>query len=115
MRIQTSALVVAFGVLCGTGPHAAPALDYGYFKNKVQPVFLKKRAEHTRCVVCHADANNALKLVQPTAGSNAWTVGPGRTATGRRVYRHDHQRAACLPQTSRGLPGAGRQGTGRAG
>jgi hypothetical protein len=72
MRIQTSVLIVAFGVLWGTGPHAAPALDYSYFKSKVQPVFLKKRAEHTRCVVCHADATNALKLVQPAAGSNAW-------------------------------------------
>ena len=72
MRTRTSVLIALCGVLCGTGPQAALALDYDYFKSKVEPVFLKKRAEHTRCVVCHADANNALKLVQPAAGSNAW-------------------------------------------
>jgi len=34
---------------------AAPkALDYEYFKTKVQPVFLEKRTGYTRCVVCHA-------------------------------------------------------------
>ena len=72
MRTRTSALILVFGVLCGTGPQAASALDYDYFKSKVEPVFLKKRAEHTRCVVCHAEANNALQLARLSAGGNAW-------------------------------------------
>ena len=41
---------------------AAPALDYEFFKARVQPVFLQKRDGHTRCYVCHAVSNNAFRL-----------------------------------------------------
>ena len=40
----------------------AQSLDYDYFKANVQPIFLKKRAGHARCVVCHAESNNAFRL-----------------------------------------------------
>ena len=32
---------------------ASPTLDYQFFKDKVQAVFLHKREGHTRCVACH--------------------------------------------------------------
>ncbi len=32
---------------------AAASLDYEYFKTRVQPIFLKKRAGHARCISCH--------------------------------------------------------------
>jgi hypothetical protein len=35
---------------------AAPALDYEFFKLRVQPIFLQKRDGHTRCYVCHAES-----------------------------------------------------------
>ena len=41
---------------------AAPALDYEFFKARVQPIFLQKRDGHTRCYVCHAESNNAFRL-----------------------------------------------------
>src|SRR5215475_55982 len=51
--------------------HAAP-LDYDYFKAKVQPIFLTKRAGHARCVMCHAEANNMLHLQKLPAGQATW-------------------------------------------
>ena len=44
-------------------PNASSGLDYEYFKTKVQPVFLTKRAGHTRCVVCHTHNNAPFHLV----------------------------------------------------
>jgi len=41
---------------------AAAALDYEFFKTKVQPIFLKKRDNHARCIQCHTEANNFVHL-----------------------------------------------------
>jgi hypothetical protein len=50
-----------------------PTLDYEFFKARVEPVFLKKRAGHTRCVVCHGEeANNAFRLTRLPPGEKAW-------------------------------------------
>ena len=51
-----SALALATASLVS---HAADAPDFDYFKAKVQPILLAKRAGHARCVMCHAEANNA--------------------------------------------------------
>ena len=34
-------------------PAAASALNYEFFKTKVQPIFLAKRPGHARCIACH--------------------------------------------------------------
>jgi hypothetical protein len=51
---------------------APPSLDYGFFKAKVEPVFLAKRPGHTRCVVCHTINNAPLHLVPLSPGAAAW-------------------------------------------
>ena len=51
---------------------AAVSLDYGFFKDKVQPVFLAKRAGHTRCVVCHTINNAPFHLVPLSPGATSW-------------------------------------------
>src|ERR1700722_2573864 len=51
----------------------APALDYEFFKNRVEPVFLTKRPDHARCYVCHVESNNAFHLERLAPGANAWT------------------------------------------
>jgi hypothetical protein len=51
---------------------ASPSLDYEFFKDKVEPVFLAKRPGHTRCVVCHTINNAPLHLVPLTPGSTSW-------------------------------------------
>src|SRR5262245_36083868 len=52
---------------------AAPTLDYDFFRQRVEPVFLQKRPGLTRCVVCHAESNNAFRLEKLAPGARAWT------------------------------------------
>jgi len=52
-------------------PAKPPVLDYGFFRDNVQPIFLKKRVGHARCVVCHEHGSPPL---QPLAeGASGWT------------------------------------------
>ena len=47
------------------------SLDYQFFKDRVQPVFLKKRPGNARCIVCHN--RGAATYLQPLApGSTTW-------------------------------------------
>src|SRR6266550_1799247 len=65
-------IAVALVVACVNAQ--AQSLDYEYFKTNVEPIFLKKRPGHTRCVVCHSDrSNNAFKLEKLPAGAKAWS------------------------------------------
>ena len=74
---MTSARCLAVSLFISLGfaalPAAAQSLDYDAFKAKVQPVFLKKRPTHARCVVCHGGANNAFHLQPLDKGATAWT------------------------------------------
>jgi len=55
-------------------PGIAQALDYEYFKARVQPIFLEKRPGHTRCIVCHSErSTNALRLQPLAPGAKGWT------------------------------------------
>ena len=51
----------------------AQSLDYATYKAKVEPIFLKKREGHARCVVCHAGAGNAFHLQPLAPGATTWT------------------------------------------
>jgi hypothetical protein len=51
---------------------SATALDYGFFKEKVESVFIAKRDGHTRCAVCHTFNNAAFHLVPLSPGSTNW-------------------------------------------
>jgi hypothetical protein len=51
---------------------APPTLDYQFFKDKVQPVFLHKREGHSRCVACHTLNNVPLHLVPLSPGATTW-------------------------------------------
>jgi hypothetical protein len=82
------ALIPALVVLTVLGVHAAqqggpagrtgaPAattaspLDFAYFKEKVQPIFLKKKPGHARCVVCHETGTPRLQALNE--GATTWT------------------------------------------
>ncbi len=47
-------------------------LDYEYFKTNVQPIFLKKRPGHARCIACHT-AGTPLRLQPLDPGATTWT------------------------------------------
>jgi hypothetical protein len=48
------------------------SLDYETYKKAVEPIFVKKRAGHARCVACHTTGNNSFRL-QPLAEGSTWT------------------------------------------
>ena len=48
------------------------SLDYEFFKDKVEPIFLKKRPGHARCVSCHTTNNVRLHLVPLSPGATTW-------------------------------------------
>jgi len=68
------ALTIAAAVLLLTSSVAlAQALDFETYKTRVEPIFLKRRPGHARCVVCH-EANNSAFRLQPVPPAGAsWT------------------------------------------
>jgi YVTN family beta-propeller protein len=48
----------------------APELDYLFFKERVQPIFLEKRIGHARCVTCHSHRSPPLEPLSP--GATTW-------------------------------------------
>jgi hypothetical protein len=70
--VVVTALIAGFSLPAAA--QSPPALDYEFFKARVEPVFLKKRAGHARCYVCHgAGSNNAFKLEKLNAGEKFWS------------------------------------------
>jgi len=72
----TFAAAAAATIALGSGTlvsDAAGTLDYEFYKLKVQPIFLAKRPGHAPCVMCHADANNMLRLEKLPEGQTTWT------------------------------------------
>jgi hypothetical protein len=48
-------------------------LDFEIYRTRVEPVFLKRRPGHARCVVCHETSNTAFRLQPLVSGSANWT------------------------------------------
>jgi hypothetical protein len=46
-------------------------LDYAFFRDRVQPIFLAKRPGHARCVECHENRTPRLQELAP--GAKSWT------------------------------------------
>jgi hypothetical protein len=67
------AILTAVAATFAAGTVAAQSLDYATYKAKVEPIFLKKREGHARCVVCHANAGNAFRLQPLAPGATSWT------------------------------------------
>lgn len=49
---------------------AASSLNYAFFRDKVQPIFLAKRPGHARCIVCHDHTNPRLEEL--SSGAAFW-------------------------------------------
>ena len=63
-------------VIQATAPSlSAQSLSFEYYRTHVEPIFLKKRPTHARCVVCHSTAENtsAFRLVPLSSGKTTWT------------------------------------------
>ena len=53
-------------------PPTSPALDYDFYKARVQPLFMEKRDGHARCVTCHA-GSATLRLQRMAEGATNWS------------------------------------------
>src|SRR5258707_13372333 len=78
----TSSLYSATKKLGNSAPQAeqsaassaqTPELSFDFFKTKVQPIFLKNRAEHARCYGCHILPNRIFRLQPLSPGSADWS------------------------------------------
>lgn len=77
-----SSCAVLVGVMCAvslwsgraaaSGQPGSAALDYEFFKTKVQPIFLAKRTGHARCIACHG-SGTPLRLQPLAPGATTWT------------------------------------------
>ncbi len=73
MVVRFAVVASAFLLTSATLVPAASTLDYEFYKAKVQPIFLAKRPGHAPCVMCHAEANNMLRLEPLPPGQTTWT------------------------------------------
>jgi hypothetical protein len=67
---MTSRHILAIAMLLAqrsASPADAPSLDYFFFKERVQPIFFKKRPGHARCVTCHEHRSPPLQPLAPGA------------------------------------------------
>jgi len=56
-----------------SGSSSSPgALDYDFFKTRVQPIFIAKRPGHARCIACHGQGT-PLRLQPLPAGATTWS------------------------------------------
>ncbi len=51
---------------------APVALDFAYFKNEVQPIFLAKRKNNVRCIQCHT-RSSGFRLQALQEGALFWS------------------------------------------
>src|SRR3954447_2782463 len=55
-----------------------PALDYEFYRSRVEPIFLAKKDGHTRCVVCHTESSNNFNLQKLDPGATTWADAQSR-------------------------------------
>jgi hypothetical protein len=71
MNMFLAKMAASAALLAGLA--AAQSLDFEVYRTKVEPIFLKKRAGHARCIACHEASNNGFRLQQLAQGSTSWT------------------------------------------
>jgi hypothetical protein len=72
-KLAALGLILQMSPAFAAGATATQSLDFEYYRTRVEPIFLKKRPGHARCVVCHAGSSNAFSLQPLSAGSTTWT------------------------------------------
>ncbi len=74
MRFLMTLAIAAVAV----GAVSAQSLDFETYRTKVEPIFLKKRPGHARCVVCHEASNSAFRLQPRPKDGESWTEAQSR-------------------------------------
>jgi hypothetical protein len=72
--LVTVAFLLGFASFLDAYSQSHATLDYEIFKTRIEPIFLKKRAGHLQCYVCHeASYDRGLLLEKLPAGQEFWT------------------------------------------
>lgn len=61
---------ISSGSAANASARTTPALDFDYFRTRVQPIFLAKRPGHARCISCHE--NGTPRLIALADGVTTW-------------------------------------------
>jgi hypothetical protein len=56
----------------------AQTLDFAVYRERVEPIFLKKRPNHARCVACHEASASNFNLQPLDPGATSWTESQSR-------------------------------------
>ena len=70
-RLALTALFLAAAPVMAQ-PSGTPALDFAFFKARIEPIFTTKRPGHARCVSCHS-VGTPMRLKPLPAGSATWS------------------------------------------
>ncbi len=72
MRWLSISLILTLTMLLGQEPSGSHSvsLDYAFFRDRVQPIFLAKRPGHARCIACHENGTPRLQELSP--GATSW-------------------------------------------
>jgi hypothetical protein len=66
---------LSFAALLASSFAAAQTpLDFDTYRSKVEPIFVKKRPGHARCVACHSANNSAFRLQPLAEGATSYTL-----------------------------------------
>ncbi|HET9269184.1 MAG TPA: beta-propeller fold lactonase family protein [Vicinamibacterales bacterium] len=71
-RLLLVAVVMGAASVTAQQPSATPALDYEFFKARIQPVLTTKRDGNARCVSCHA-SGTPMRLQPLAPGAATWS------------------------------------------
>ena len=77
IRAVATRILIPLGFMFSLSPtgfaqHAADELDFEYFRNEVQPIFLAKRNNNVRCIQCHT-RSSGFRLQPLADGAFFWT------------------------------------------
>ncbi len=56
----------------------AQTLSFEIYRERVEPIFLKKRPNHARCAACHTASASNFKLQPLDPGATTWTESQSR-------------------------------------
>ncbi len=74
MRLRKAGISGIALVFLAASSAMAQSFDFAFYKEKVEPIFLKRRAGHARCVVCHSVGRRAFTLQPLAPGTTSYTA-----------------------------------------
>ncbi len=98
MRLVLLAIAASVAFAQPPAVSMAPALDFEFFKTRVQPIFLARRPGHARCYVCHS-TGTPFRLQRLSPGAMSWNEEQSRRnfkAAQREVVVGDPQASRLL-------------------